>query len=718
MAGPTRQSTPTFIVPPGEAQVQYSASTLAYKVQNFELTSEGTIRSIVGPTPYEPLRGRVEVTGGAVGDTVNSLGSDETAHGVYYANMLAGQVGMLVVRVGSRLYRHAGWSRGWEVIEVDLSTESRPLYPDQFTILNDKIIWTNGVDQARIIDFTGQSSLLGFTQVPSAPSALGPKPVNNNLKGEEGVYGNHYGYSWEGTIGTLGNVLDGESGAVLGGTWYYYAQLEDSFGNRSGLSAPSNGVTTETLQASPYTPASALDNVDGSSGNTSFIVTGATIDSLTRQFLVEVGGSAPDHCTAIVIYRSQDTKHGDPTPRFLARLPGNRQSQLPDNTRDSSLGPTIERTVPTPIFKHLCTHQGRLVVANVLGDPGIVRRSEPDFPGTFPELEYVYPDSGGAEVTAVTSHGGILLAFTETSVYSLQNFAQPVPLSQGVGCVAPRSIQAMANGLLIWLGRDGFYGMSGTQIQRISAPIDRTVRYYLNRSRLRMATATLDSESGEYRCAVPAAGVQKNNLILAFDGEFWRRMSMKIRIADWCAVDDWRQYSLALGKEFQNASGGSSDRVEVFVMGRETQTYTPPDRDVFYRSGWMRGDEVGLTPINVRTMYLGMVDAWDGDFTISFYRNGSWKEFVSMTDVKAVGVDDDSGVVTDIAGRALVGSARVHDPRLYWRQVPVDLQNANTWAFEIRTSYPSKLHIASFAFDISVASSGNPRGRIPLRSDV
>lgn len=714
MAGPTRQSTPTFVVPPGEAQVQYSVSALAYQVQNFGFTSEGTLKSVVGPAVYEPLRGRTPVESASTGQVSNTLGTGSTPHGIYYANMLAGQVGMLIVRAGDKLYRHAGWSRGWEIIDTNLSTEGRPLYPDQFTVINDKIIWTNGVDQARIIDFTGQAALLGFTQRPSAPSALGPQLVHNNQKGEEKVYPNHYGYSWPGDIGTLGNVLDGETGAVLGGTWYYYAQMEDSFGNRSGLSAPSNAVNIETIQASPYSPDEVTDDV--------WTVSGVTLDDLTRQFIVEAGGTAPDHCTALVLYRSQDTQHGDPTPRFLVRIPNSRQTTYPDNTADSALGAPIVRTVETPVFKHMCTHQGRLVVANTVGEPGVVRRSEVGFPGTFPELEYVYPDSGGSEVTAVTSHGGMLIAFTETSTYSLQNFAMPVPLSQGIGCVAPRSIQALANGLLIWLGRDGFYGMMGTQITQLSASIDRTVRYYLNRSRMRMASAVLDPESGEYRCTLAKAGRQKNNLVLTFDGRYWRRLVLKLDIADWCQIDDWRQYVLALGKELDSSdvvSGArqGSEYVEVFVMDRETQNYVPPTRTVVYRSGWMRGDDVGLTPINVRTMYLGMVDIWNGDFTIKFYKNGSWKEFVSMTDVKSIGVDGGSGIVDDIAGSAVIGSSKVHDPRLYWRQVPVGLENVNTWAFEIRATFPTKLHIASFAFDISTATSGSPRGRIPLRAD-
>ena len=104
--------------------------------------------------------------------------------------------------------------------------------------------------------------------------------------------------------------------------------------------------------------------------------------------------------------------------------------------------------------------------------PGLVRRSEIGFPGTFTEFDFVYPDSGGAEITGLASHSGVLLAFTENSVYSLEQFGQPRPLAQGIGCVAPSSIKALPNGTLIWLARDGFYGMMGLRnIIRISAPI-------------------------------------------------------------------------------------------------------------------------------------------------------------------------------------------------------------------------------------------------------
>jgi hypothetical protein len=113
-----------------------------------------------------------------------------------------------------------------------------------------------------------------------------------------------------------------------------------------------------------------------------------------------------------------------------------------------------------------------------------------------------------------------------------------------------------------------------------------------------------------------------------------------------------------------------------------------------------------------------MLDSWNDKFTIRFFRNNSWKPVIEMTDVLAIGVDDDSDMVRDVAGSAIIGQARVHEPRLFWRMVPVGLENAYSWAFEIEATYPTRLNLASVAYDVSAASGGNNRGRVPLRADV
>jgi hypothetical protein len=588
--------------------------------------------------------------------------------------------------------------------------------------MGNTVVYTNGIDRALVINHDGMVTPLGFDSIPPTPQSEGPQPpLKGSGKSTSSTgnyfagYPNDFGYSWPGKIGSVGDMLDGQTGALLSGGWYYACQWEDVFGNVSQPSAPSNLVSVETIQSNPYDP-SAEDS------DTSILT---ELSDLTRQFLVRIEGDAPSHCVAVWLHRTSDMKQGGDTFRELTRVPGNRQFFYPDNVPDSALGLPMLDTTAVPVFRVMCTHQGCLVIGNTVADPGIVRRSQTGLPGTFLKSDFIYPDSGGSEVTGLASHAGKLLAFTENSVYELRDFQVPIPLAQGIGCVAQRSIKAMSDGTLVWLARDGFYGMTPDGVVRhLSKGIDRTVRNYVNRARARAAVAVVDPNTSEYRCAVCPAGESRQTLILTYDGKAWKRQQLGLHISDWCQTDDYRQYVLASVED--HSPSGSSDfgrgslsyTPNVFVMDRETPYYELPTRELIYRSGWIRGDSVGLSPIHVRTMYIGLKDSWDGNFTVRFYRNGSWSEVVSMADVRAVGPDDGSGLVSDIAGSAVIGKAKTHDPRLFFRQIPVGLENASTWAFEIHAFSPTRLNIASFVFDVTVASQGNARSRTPFKSDV
>lgn len=699
MASPTNQSTTQLTIPPGESLVQYSASFMAQRILNLERTPEDTLSSVLGPTQYDtaPWDTGFLVPGSSYTETV--------PHSVFHTTLEAGSAQMLIVRFGSKLKRYMGGGstsslRPWVTLVEELADDGRPRFPDQYVTLNNKIIWTNGLDRARVITYDNMVTPLGYSQKPSAPTALGPTPVYFSETPRH--MPNTLGYSWPGEIGTPGDSLDGRTGALLNGSWYYYLQYEDVHGNLSPFSLASNAAQVFTAQADPFDPFAEKIGV------------ATEIDSLTRAFLVQIGGDGPEHTVAMHIYRTPDTKRASTIPQLMERIPGASEFVYGDKKSDTALGSQWTEYVAVPTFKVMCTHQGSLVIGNTGAEPGIVRKSEPGFPGTFPLNLFVFPDSGGSEVTGLVSHGGMLLAFTETSVYSLQDFGAPVPIAKGVGCVAPATIHALPDGTLVWLGRDGFYAMRGTAITHISQPIQREMRHYLNRAMLRRATASVDAVTGEYRCALAPAGSDYNELMLVFDGTNWRRQELGYHIADICQTDDWRQYNLFVGRVADRTEEFSSN---LYVMGRERPDDKVPARKVRYRSAWIRGDDTALTPLNIRSLYLGMVDAWDGDATIRFYKNGSWDPVLEMNDLRLVGVDNESNVVTDIAGSAVLGTAKAHHPRLYWRQVPVDLRNVNTWAFEIEVSHPNRLHLASIAFDMSVATMGNPRGRIPLRAD-
>jgi len=746
VAGPVQQLTRKIIIPPGESRMEYNPSALAYMVQNLEVTQDGTMKSVTGPAIL-----RISTRGYDWGDNDVTEGLQELAlsglknksywntdrpHSIFHAPLDSGSASQLFYRFGNKLYRFNGSQDGNnadEVLLTGLSNSSLPDFPDQYVVMHNRVVWTNGVDRAQVISADGNVTELGFADKPAPPDVLGPAQVP--FEHTYQFYPNSWGYSWPGKIGTAGDTLAGQDGALLSGIWYYYIQYEDIYGNLSAFSAASAPTALSANQADPSGP---------SVGDTA--VQGTEITDLTRRFIVKTSGDAPSHTVATHIYRTADTLHVDQDPRLLVRVPGSTSFVYDDNNADSELSRKWERTVRVPIFRVACAHQGRLVIGNTTSQPGIVRRSQPGFAGTFLREDFVFPDSGGAEVTAVTDHRGMLLAFTERCVYSLADFSNPVPLTQGIGCVAPKSIQATRDGMLIWLGRDGFYGMPEPGvIQRISAPIDTVMRRHINRARMRVASSVIDAETGEYRCVLAPAGSSHNTLMLCFDGKFWRRQRLGIHIADLCSVDDWREYTLAIGTDMETEydlsvpelgrfvtfdvviDTGKMDFSRVFVLGRQTSDYFAPARSIVYRSGWLRFSEEGMLPAHVRSMYVGMLDAWDGDATVRLYRDGSWNPINEMNNVRLVGVDMGSRVVEDVAGRAVIGSSRAHRPRLFWREIPVDIRNATSWAFELEiTGNPSpaaqvelgRMHLAAFAFDTSIATQGQATGRLPRRSDT
>ena len=791
MAGPTQQSTNTVIIPPGEGRRTYSSVSLAWSVENLEVTTDGALKSVVGPsilriqeeafntaTGYEDTN--IPLENVDIPDGVTDYGwKSGRPHSVFFASFLNGSANTLIYRFGSKIYRFLGGIIGRdEVIASGFTSQSNPQYPDQYVMINDNVIWTNGVDRAQIISYDGSSEDLGYSQRASTPNVSGP--THPGFDEAPQYYPNAMGYSWQGRIGTPGDVLTGRSGSLLSGRWYYYFQYEDLDGNLSEFSMESEPASISSNQADPFRSVPVGSSSKGRYAlDEKQVPQGTEIDDLTRRFLVRASGDAPAQTAAVHIYRTPDTLHTGIVPRFVARVPGSRQFVYDDNAADSDLGPEWQETTSVPVFRVACAHQGRLVIGNVPGDPGIVRRSEAGFPGTFLKDDFIYPDSGGAEITALASHNNVLLTFTENALYAVgDDFSVPQPLSQGVGCIAPRSIQARRDGTLIWLAHDGFYGMRSLgEIVRISSPIDRVFKSELNLSRLRLAAATLDSETGDYRCALAPQGDRDNTLVFCFDGEFWRRQSLGVHIADMTTTTDWRKYTFAIGSDLRESSipvkstagFGSSTPVNLsrmFVLNRQTTDWFGPPRRILYRSAWIRAAEGGLVPTNVRMLYVGLLDAWNGNATVRLYKNGSWKPMSEMKDVLLVGPDDGSDIVKDVAGSAVVGESSTRDPRLSWRQIPVDIQNANSWAFEIEligspgpnartpvggaappkdrelgawtrlmgdetkatelydAAYddPSlwelgRIHIAAFAFDSSIATKGSPLGRVPKRQD-
>ena len=681
MVGPTGQTTKQYVIPVGEGHKVYSPAMLAWEIRNFILDTDGVLRSLHGPCPYEPDRGE-------------GFPAYGRWHGIYHDH----PTDCLYIRTGESLRRHTGWASGWETLQAGLSDDANPHFPDQFCAINGNVVWSNGVDKARVIVPDGTLYVLGFGETPSAPTVLSPTHIDAENITRQTLYPNNSGYTFPGRCGTVGDEISRVEGKLLAGSWYYHVQLEDAFGNLSALSPASNAASVfaqSTVVDSTATPP-ILEEVD----------------DLLRHFLVRAGGQCSENTVAVRLYRTPDTRNFGVTPMLVDRWVGSEQFVYPDPHADSELGPEAESYVAVPTFKVMTAHQGRLVIGNLGGDPGMVRISDVAFPGSFKRDWWVVPDSGGAEITGMVSYRGQLMVFTAGSTYLLTVTDQgivPQPLFETVGCVGPNTIQTRGDGMLIWLAFDGCYGYKGGELLKLSSDIQDDFDRGLNTSRLRLAVSAIDKAHDLYLCALTSTGTRNQDVMIGFNGMGFQRYGMDICVDAMCTTKDWRRYVLMGGVD--EAQDGNNKK-NLWVWDHEYEDWTPPDRSYVFTSSWIRNDETGLRPMRVRKLYIKLIESYDGPLTVTFYKDGVRTPLAVTVPARMVSDEFVAGHKT--AGAAVVGTETMRQSPEIWRTVPCppELDTCRQFAFTLSAKLPADVRIAGFAFDIAPVGNGQSLGRL------
>ena len=677
-----------FPLPTIESGKTYTPNSLALEITNLQKTPEGTLRAVRGPAPYIPRY-----------DGVNWPSQYATMHGIYHASLDSGMRDVLLVRTGDKLCEQRGWVRALGTLKTGLSDDPSPRFPDQFCEVGGRVVWTNGIDSAQVYD--GYMLMpLGYSKIPSAVGGLGPAAINtgtNPEKSEEnpGVYRNSESYSHPGRIGTPGDLLSGQLGALRAGAWNCFVQFEDAFGNLSPLSTPSVALTVRVEDATD------LYNKDFLAWNSkqSLGAFAVQVDDLTKQFMWTNIPSGPTGTVARILYRTADTNYNDNVPRFLVRIPDNSTTVYSDNHSDAELGGPAPDVVAVPTFRVCCPYAGGLAIANTPANPGLVRLSEPAFPGTFMRDRWIYPDPNGAEVTGLVNFQGKLLAFTRTTVFEIKDDgANPLrahPLTSNIGCVAPSSIRATSFGMLIWLGRDNFYGMEGSKIESISEPIKPTMDS-LNHTRLPLACAEWCPDTDEYLCAVPPGGSTGNDLMLVYDGQGWRRRVYGARWNGLTLTKDDRQMIIGCGQAAQVNN--------LFVVDREVHSFSTPNKLYQFKSQWLRMDPTGRDRFNITAVYVGFIESCTTQISWKVYKNG-------RRDVASIVSTSDNAltlVAADAVGLSLdalvVGTGTVRTPRLFWRRFDIKVTGVDSFAFDLTALEAGGVfpQMAAFSFEGSL----------------
>jgi hypothetical protein len=659
------------IVPLGLSVIEdsrvYRPGALASEIQNFTRTQpEDTLRSIRGPAVYETQ------------DTITGR-----IHGLFHARIRG--IDTLLMRAGSTLYRHAGWSQSWESLATGLTTPNGTSAPDRFCVFNDTIVWTNGIDRARVITADGQVRPLGFVETPPPPRVIGPAAPGSSVQD----YPNFGAFSWWGPKGTPGDVLSGQSGAIQQGAWYYLIQYEDWHGNLSPLSAPSNPGTLRTDQADPTAGSDE----------------GTEIDDLTRMFLVAMPSDAPENTKAVWLYSTSDTLHTDGTPGLVSRIAGRRKFVMGDLCADYELTTPPVPALPVPTFQYMTTHGGSLVIANTPGNPNAVLVSEPGFPGTFRMENRINIGTTGAEVTGIISHGGLLLAFTRTSIHLIEQTEMGLrerTYHESVGCLAGAALATLGDGSLMIIAADGIYRMPiQGRPQRVSDQIEAHFRD-LNHTRFHQASAVYDVRNREWRCAIAEGSNAQNNLILVYDGDGFRRYDLGLTARVLARTDDERGLTLIGGRN------PTANVNQVYVLDREHYASTPPAKTYRYSTGWLSPDGQGRERFNLKCIWLRVIESTSASLSMTLYTNG--RPDAVYTQLFAPVDPDDQ---PDYADEAVIGTARFRDPVDHWLRADVDLFTLRSIRVEITGVEPAHVHLAGLAFEVATTDRGQSRTRIP-----
>ena len=534
---------------------------VASKIENFEATGEGTLRTCRTPSPLFRVLD-------------NSAEYGKTFYGIFHGRLeksrYASDILLLHDSTGLKYYR--GWlphekrwsylvaSGGGGHIDADLGSTDTAQFPTQFALTDRGIVIAPQNDN-RAYFFDGETILqLGYDHAPSPPTGLGPetrKAEEPNNQGynvgrsdirDEYTLNKDFGY---GRLGTANPYIlpagdsDAEfkknfGGQLLLGAYQGAVQWIDYFGNFSPVSPRSNEITFASQK-----------------------VTGKQSDVLLKAVFWNGVDPGPDGTVSRRLLRTRDLRNSGTADLFIvpgnvgfgtisadANIPDNVSTSWSDNCPDAWLvAPTFD-VRPVPSFKLCRFALGRLWIANTSEHSAEVIPSLPGRYGTFLKGTSIFPDPTGGEITALWNSNGGLLVFTKSSVYVVTpndagDSFRSSALSTDIGCVGPNTIANMPDGSTVWLGRGGFYRMTSEGISRISSEIQHQVDR-INWHRAKGACALFDPTTQEYRCWVPIDANKENNICIIYDGAGWRERDGE-NYADVCVTQDDRKYLIGAG---------------------------------------------------------------------------------------------------------------------------------------------------------------------------
>ena len=699
---------------------------VAEKIENFEITATGTLRSVEGPIPFVPA-----IPPGPAGNSTTTSPTYPnygTMHGIFHAKLDGGARDVLLVHSGSELLEFNGKAAGtldtWTtlvstssgLLNRTLQDDSSPQFPCQFeSTPRGIIIVPQGGSEALMYD--GDILLpLGYSAVPAAPQGFGPDTTTGNVAATPNTGGYNADYYkmnqsdqtvsaagdrtdafGDGRLGTLqttpgmatpSDTDSPNAGNLLSGSYRCAVQWINHFGDVSAQSSRSNPVTWNTQHS----------DIDPTTSGGPEVA--ARLETVLRQVVWASIPPGPDGTKGRILSRTLDERNAETTDLFVltgdyagsttgafATIPDNQVTVFPDNTADGLLFNNPREVLPMPKFRLCRVAMGRLWVANTRSDPGILIPSYPGMWGTLQKDAEIFPDASGDEITGLWRTSGGLLVFTAQSTYYIEpGYSGDQPfrsstLHPSIGCVAPSSIAEMPNGMIVWLGRDGFYAYDGEKFAKISDAIKETTARII-KGRAKQATAAVDYDKGEYRCWVAVDDSVVNNLCFVFDGNGWRQRT-DANFAGVCTTRDHRRYMIGCGRITDDVG---TARDGVWLLDHAVKSFSSQSRESRIETVWLAGTR-SESRKSAMTVKLWLRETHTtGTLTVDVYRD--WrKDSPEQTLTFELDSPEDKPPAWDTT---LLGSEEAYwvRRRPFWSRKDISIPSCETYKLIIRSSNP------------------------------
>jgi hypothetical protein len=719
-----RMTSPVLMIR-GGADHLVTAPDIGGDIINMYATEDGTLRSIWGPCPYVPKYGAT----GAPDSSETSCSVSPLTYGpmrgIHHA-VIQNNREILLVHTHNELWVFEGWNRAWKrligppvgvpapKIIAELPNDTANRFPTQFESTPTGVI---------IIPQTGRSYFydgeviaeFGYHQAPSAPTGLGPHSSSSDGIGrysglhaklndyDYGYAKNDLGYSHDARVeprsydvgnpsamspffgkcrvGSVESQQDelkaGEllsKGKLLPGRYRCKVQWIDRWGNLSPASPPSNNIEFDRQVS-----------FDRSTAGPASYPRALSPDRALKQIAwstIERGG-ADTATVGRMLLRTRDLLNSG-TARYF-EIPGNAAGGtsefatimdnstvfFPDNVPDSWLISEETEVMAMPDIHLAKLAFGRCWVAY----GGTVHPSIAGRYGTLEKGQEIIPDAQGRQITAMYPVTAGLLVCTETSTFII------IPSDDGrgyryqtlhpkAGCVAPNSMRTMADGMVVWLGREGFYAFQNGQVSLVSGDKYLSLRDR-NMARQRASVAAYDPKERTYRCWVPTAGSRLPDRCYVWNGDLWTERD-DVQASGVCVTQDHTNHMLVAGKR-EGAGNG------VWLLDHENVKFLATNT-ASLETSWLKAMS-GDKRTSPKKVLLWLRESSQSTITVEAMRD--WREEVIYTDSRTLRYWP-SDVPTFIGAELGSSGARWEHRRPYYTAVAIDLPSCEV--FKIRIS--------------------------------